>query len=325
MYLLYLGVLAMGGLPEPKAAVACAKAIAIEAAPKDALELRKQLRSGSLAKPIEDCAEYRVKLTRVKAGGWRIAMTRDSSSRRLERQVTSVAYAATWVEAWLQSGFAAAPEESTPSSATLPPSAQTPPERATAPVLAPGKIPAQIGLMPTWMLTARGYNLLGATLVGGLRARQSPWFGVELGGATQLGMSGNDYRRAYWVGPLVGAAMHLSDRLWLRPSASLGILGVAASTSTQSGHSAGLYAGVGSELEYDITANLSLTAGIETRLFFEHLFGSAPTMATRTRTESEDDGEEELETSTVTMAAPDLGVVSLIARVGLVFRFGEVR
>ncbi|HMA95080.1 MAG TPA: hypothetical protein VKP30_20455 [Polyangiaceae bacterium] len=313
----------MGSLPEVEAVVACADAIAIEAAPKDALELRKQLRTGSLAKPIEDCAEYRVKLTQVKAAGWRVAMTRDSSSRTLERQVTSIAYAATWVEAWLQSGFAAAPEEPNPSSVARPPSVQTATEGATAPVLAPVKIPTQLGLMPTWMLTARGYNLLGATLVAGMPARHTPWFGIEIGGATQLGMSGNEHRRAYWVGPLVGAATHLSERFWLRPAASLGILGVAASTGTQSGHSAGLYAGVGSEFEYDVTTSLSLTAGIETRLFFEHLFGSSETMATRTQTESDDDGEVEVETTTVAMAAPDLGIVSLIARLGFVFRFGE--
>jgi hypothetical protein len=320
----YLSLLAATGQPtkttmEP----ACADVLPIEASAQDERELRDHLRKGSLSKPMENCEAYRVRLTRAGPEGWQVQMSSEESSRKFEREVSKLTHAATWIEAWLQSGFAAAQDEPTRDSAI--PSAASAPAPAPAPktsVPAAAPIPVFFAFEPTGIVTDRGNSLLGAALLFGLPARHNPWFGVELGGAAQLGVTGSQSHRAYWAGPTAGVVFPLVERLRLRPAASLGVM----ASSTTSGHTAGVYMGVGGELEYDLATNLSLTVGVDARVFFERLFGSSQTTVTQRQTQSggeEDDSEENKGTvTTFSIPTPDLGQWLFAARAGILLRFG---
>jgi hypothetical protein len=313
----------MGTPAKPTVDIACADAIQIDAPPKEERELRRQLRKGALAKPLQNCSDYRVKLTRAGAQGWFVQMFREAPTRTFEREVAKLTYAATWVEAWLNSGFAEPQDES--AGEPIPPKSAPVSLAAPVPLAAESTatpIPVLLGVEPMGIMTSRGYGLLGGAAYFGLPARRTPFLGVELGAATQIGMSGSEFRRVYWVGPLVGATFSLSRRVRLRPAVSLGVMGVAASTSTQLGHSVGGYTSIVGALEFDLTSSLSASAGIESRLFFEHLFGAARTAVTQTQTEV-DDGETEI-TSSSSMAAPDLGLLWCAVRLGVLWRFGAI-
>ena len=218
----------LGAMTDPASGTTCADAIGIDASPKDQRELRKLLRASSLGNLRSDsCRDYRVKLSPATERGWTVLMTSRSSTRRFERQVTKLSYAATWIEAWSQSGFAPAGDVGTPVP-EAPPATQTaiaPPAAGSAAPAPPASI--LLGVGPLGAVTSEGYWLAGASLLVGYPARRTPWFGVELGAATQIGAGGSDYRRAYWAGPTVGGHFALSDRWHLRPALSLGIVGTA--------------------------------------------------------------------------------------------------
>lgn len=300
-------------LAKPAFGAACADAIGIEASPQDQRDLRILLRRGSLSSLSNGgCRDYQVKLSRGKDQGWTVTMASRSSTRKFERQVTKLSYAATWIEAWTQSGFAATVRESEPVPKKLPAPA---PVVAASPVASP---PASLflGLEPLVAVTSRGYGLVGTSLFAGYPAERSPWLGIELGLATQFDTDGADYRRAYWAGPMVGGSLALSDHWRLRPAVSLGVMGSAASVGGQSANAAALYAGISADVELDVTKHLAMSAGFDARLLFENLSGASNS----TVTQIDDDGE--VETSNISKVTSSLGQVWCALRLAVVWRIG---
>ncbi len=308
---LSLFVVTLGTLAKPAFGAACVDVIGIEASPQDQRDLRKLLRRGSLSSlSNESCRDYQVKLSRGKDQGWTVSMASRSSTRKFERQVTKLSYAATWIEAWTQSGFAATVNEPESAPKELPAPAVAVPSVASTPAS------IFLGLEPLVAVTSRGYGLVGTSLFAGYPAHRSPWFGFELGLATQFDTDGADYRRAYWAGPMVGGSLALSEHLRLRPAVSLGVMGSAASIGGQSANAASLYAGISADVELDVTEHLALSAGFDARLLFENLSGASNS----TVTQIDDDGE--VETSNISTVTSSLGQVWCALRLGVVWHFG---
>lgn len=307
----------LGAMTDPASGAACADVIGINASPRDQRELRKLLRASSLASLHSDsCRDYRVRLSTGKEQGWTVSMTSRSSTRRFERHVTKLSYAATWIEAWTQSGFAPAGDDGkpVPEASTAPPPAVAPPTGVSAAPAPPASI--LLGMGPLAAVTSEGFGFAGASLLVGYPARRTPWFGVELGAATQIGAGGSDYRHAYWAGPTVGGSFALSDRWHLRPALSLGIMGTAVGMNGQSATASPAYAGLGGDVEFDVTSHLSLTAGFDARM----VFGSRAGFVDSTTTKTE---EGETETSTVSTLSGGVGHVWAGLRLGVVWQFGS--
>lgn len=308
-----LWVATLGAVAEPARGASCADAIGIRASAKDSREMRGLLRRGSLSGLRADsCRDYQVRLLRNDGQGWTVSMTSRSSTRKFEREVKQLTYAATWVEAWAQSGFAPTGDDSGSDSNSPVPSPGT---SVTSGAPSPAEI--LLGVGPLVAVTSREYGFLGASLLAGYPARRTPWFGLDLGVATQLGTSGDDYRRAYWAGPMVGASMALSDRWHLRPALALGFMGSAVRVSSKTASAASLYAGMSADVSFDVTARLALSAGVDARLLFENFAGSSSGAVTQT----DDDGE--VSTTTNSTTSSSLGQVWGALRFGVEWHFGD--
>lgn len=300
-------------MAEPALEPVCADAIGIVADPKDARQLRTLLRKGSLARlRTEACSHYQAKLTHTPARDWIVSMTSSNSPRRLERRVANLEHASTWIEAWTQTGFAPAPEAI---GEQVEPVAAAP-APAPIPSVSPG-LAVFLNAGPTALLTTRGYGFAGGSMQIGLPARHTPFVGATLGLATEVAPSDVEYRRVVWAGPLLGADMPLATNLRLRPTVSTGVFGASARNADTTASSVGAYAGLGSDLVWDLGAHLALFVGVEGQFIFSNFLGGK----TQFPKHHHDDSNNDL-ADPPPVVDPGVGLFNAGLRLGVTFRFG---
>ena len=285
-------------------------------------EFKEMLRHTSIPRlDRSSCSGARVSVQQTRQG-WHLKFA--SGGKLVERDVDTLQHAATWVDAWIQSGFgpvaaetaAAQPGAGSAGAETSASANATAPAAAVGAVQAPG---AEIGVSfdAVTALTVSGYAYLGGQLETRFAPRQPFNFGAVVGGAFQLDPNSNSYRRELWAGSLLGRHFQLSPRWHFDPQLGFGVVAGSANANGCKNHSAGAYISLGGLFAFDLSQRLSLMLGLAGRAVAPHLLGDN-TVTCPTGTGEVEDG-----ASTVVYkpaASVDSTWVALTS--GLEWRFG---
>lgn len=282
----------------------CADALKIIGRSDDAARLRRLLRRSSLAEPVSgSCGVYQVRLIRNGSEGWTLSVSDSNTPVSKERRVSRIAHAATWLEAWSQSGFGPLDDEADLPSPQQPVEGRGPsasagrePSAPPAPVL-----PLRLSAGPVLGVTDQRHWFSGGVLGMAVGARQAPQLGFNVGAATELAASDVTYRRHVWAGPELGFPIRLGDELDCIPRASMGLAGTTAMAQL-SATAMGLYFGLDGALRWTFTRAFDVSLGLDTRVLLPRAFASSSESA-----ESEDDEE----TTTAVAVAPTPSKVAL--------------
>lgn len=309
----------------------CDRSLGLDASAGDTERLRALLRKGTLAELSGDaCKKFVVRLEPVKPRGWRVSMRDTQSGRTRTRVVTSLEHASTWLEAWLQSGFAAleVPSESAPD----PQGASVPAPGLTAAVSTgnpnsaaatrerdASNAPLVLSLGPVLFVTGRGYGLFGGEVSFGRRSPRVLGIGVGAGFATQVTPTDVNYRRLFWLGPALGLSFELGRGFDSTAAFGVGFQGTSAKSDAPA-TALGAYVALGGDVAWRGTRRWCPYVGFEFRLAAPKLLGSSTGSVITTKLE---DGELETDVSPSTLN-PSAGVVSAGVRLGVKWDVGDL-
>jgi hypothetical protein len=261
-----------------------------------------------------------------------LTVTDTSTAARRQRRVSRIAHAATWLEAWLQSGFGPLDEAS--SFPAEPPrtgvnrapalAVAVPPRNAERAIAAgqprtvelPGQryagLPLQLGAGPVLAMTEKRYGFVGGVIELVAGARRAPQVGFNSGVVTQFAGGDVTYRRHYWAGPQLGLPLRLADHVDFVPQGTLGLAGTSAKTEVTA-TAIGTYFGLAGALRWSLMRSFDLTFGLDARVILPKLLGSSAEV-------EESDDDEEVTTSVV--PEPSTGSLWLGLRLTLAWHTG---
>jgi hypothetical protein len=312
-------VLISSSLGVSVAHAACADTLEIDAGAGMTRSLRQALLRGSLKDlPEELCVGFSIEL-RPERDGLLLKLASKSGALRT-RSVRSVEHAATWVEAWIQSGYGPAIEESgldstqravTPAARIQEPASATrsekpEPERGS-PVLVPR---AFVEVGPLLGVSRQGF-VEGAQFRLGHGASRAPFVAANLGIWQQPSPSDVERRRAYFALAEIGWTRPFADALAFEPSIAGGILGSSAQGEYNT-NAIGAALGLQGALLWRLGSWVTLTFGLSARYHLTNLFASGGHSASDSEDESEN---EESEASDATN--PELGPMIVALQLGI--------
>lgn len=289
--------------------------------PTRTAEFSRLLRATSLSQ-LERSACEGVRVTLQKRGTiWVLRLQSKEGAQPLEREVQTLDHAATWVETWLQSGFdRLADPAPDPRSKVRPVAPQQgasegkPIQSHSAPAVAAAALAAIAG---------PGNPYLGAIVRTQMAHRQRIGLGAALGGAFQVGLGTNSFRRTFWAGPFIGSHVALSSHWHFSPQLGLGVAVGASSTNGVTNRSGGPYASLGAVLGYDLGQHLAIQVGIEGRAVATELLGSdQPSRSVVAQSDAEDEAEDSVVAGTSAVPPRAIDTTWVAMTLGLEWRWG---